>query len=352
MNDLDKHTESGYKGIYIFLLIVFIVIFFFSSYNIYKIMQEDDSAHRASYTNLGKTDYFVTIRSNDFIEDRALPSGRSYLSELTEKITMTMEYYFDSDVKLDLNKRHGISATIIGRYNQNPSSNFNPIIWEKEYEIKPTSEVTHKDSDEVSIRETFEIKLDDFNTEAKAFKEKFQVPVVIELLIQMPININASNDSYRINESYKVEATLPLDEKVFSINVGQGESNERYIQTIGEEEESSVDQRKLSLYIIIFVSSLSLLVITINKIRESIHNICEKDLIDKIKKDYDHIIVETKNMVDTHELIPINITTFEEMLDLASTTEKPIMLYEEHKLAVFYILSSGQIYSYIVKYKK
>ena len=351
MNDLDKHTEQNYKGIYIFLLIVFLIIFFFSSYNIYLISKHEDSQYRASYTKGGRTDYFVTISNNDFIEDRALPSGKSYITELTEKITFTKEYNFDSNVDLDFNRRHEITATIIGRYNQNPNSNFNPVIWEKEHSIKPEKTETFENASEFNIRETFEIDLREYNREARSFKEKFQIPVVIELVLAMPVSVNGSNSDYRVNDSSVVESSIPLDEKVFTINVSEQDQSENYIQELNETEEQTIDQRKLSLYIVIFVSSLSLIVITINKIRESLHNICEKDLIKKIKKDYDHIIVETKNMVDTHQLIPINITNFEEMLDLANTKEQPIMLYEEDKVAVFYIIIREQIYSYIVKIK-
>ena len=351
MNDLDKHAAQSYKGIYIFLLIVFLIIFFFSSYNIYLVTGHEESQYRASYTIGGKTDYFVTISDNNFIEERALPSGKSYITELTEKITFTKEYSFDSNVELDFNRRHEINATIIGRYNQNPNSNFNPVIWEKEYNIKPEKSEVFEGVSDYNIRETFEINLIEYNIEAKNFKEKFQIPVVIELVLAMPISTNGSNSDYRINDNSVVEATIPLDEKVFSVNVNEQDQSENFIQELNETEDQNIDQRKLSLYVVIFVSSLSLIIITINKIRESLHNVCEKDLIEKIKKEYDHIIVETKNMVDTHELVPINITNFDEMLDLANTKEQPILLYEEDKVAVFYIIIREQIYSYIVKIK-
>ena len=69
----------------------------------------------------------------------------------------------------------------------------------------------------------------------------------------------------------------------------------------------------------------------------------------KNKKDFNEIIIETDNMVDAKDLQPIVITSFEEMLNLATSLELPIILYEEANLAVFYIVKNELLYSFLVK---
>ena len=76
-----------------------------------------------------------------------------------------------------------------------------------------------------------------------------------------------------------------------------------------------------------------------------------KLFLKKLKRDYNEIIVETKNMVNVKNLKPIAITTFDELLNLSNSLEMPIILYEKDEVACFYIVKDKIIYTFLIKNK-
>jgi hypothetical protein len=335
--------------LYFILSFIFVITLSNSSFQLYKTYSDSKvQIDNMSYTNKSKISYFVTIKDNSFISSRVLPSGKTYITELVDNIRMTMEYEYDADLKLPFEQDHKIIATIYGLYNENPNSTRNPVIWEKEYSIKNLTKETVQDGDKVLITETFDIDLAIYNDEANRFKAVFSIPTIAYLEITMPVNIVGGNDDFELKENYTVLAKIPLTEKVFYIEASSNDESEKLVPSKNVEE-INIDQRQLTIHLVIAISSIVLLLISVKKIIDSNNKEEYYSYLDKIKKDFNEIIVETDNMVNAKDLQPIVITSFEEMLNLATSLELPIILYEEANLAVFYIVKNELLYSYLVK---
>jgi hypothetical protein len=320
-----------------------------SGYSLYKVYSDSQVVEdNLVYTNTGKVSYYVSIKDNDFISSKIMPMGQTYITSLVEKITMTMTYIYKADQALAIEEDHKVIANIVGLYNENPNSTKNPSIWEKEYTIKPLNKVTSSSKDEIKITETFEIDLSIYNDEATRFKTEFSIPTITYLEIIMPVNLIASTDKYELDENYRLMAKIPLTELVFDIDASSEDIAEKLVPSklINE---VAIDQRMLSIYLMLFIGSLVLALITIKKLLDQGEVEEFHSQIDKLKSEYNEIVVETDNMVDARELKPIVITTFDEMLNLATSLEMPIILFEENNLAVFYIVKGDIIYSYLLK---
>lgn len=338
--------------IYVTFSIIFIFMIALSGFGVYRTLKESKiDSNNMLYKNKSKVSYFVNIKENNFINSTVLGSGKTYITELVDNIKMTMEYEYDASLKLNLSKDYKIIATIYGLYNETPNSNRNPIIWEKEYVIKNLEKENLVESDNFKIKETFDLDLSIYNNEANKFKETFSIPTVSYLEVKMVVNVTGNNSEYNLRENKTVLAKIPLTDKVFHVEAQANEESENLVPS-NNISELQIDQRKLVIHFIIVVSSIILLVISIKKILDNVADDEFDAFLTNIKKEFNEIIVETDTMVDAKDLQPIIISSFEEMLNLATSLELPIILYEENNLALFYIVKNEILYSFLTKRNK
>ncbi len=344
--------EKKEKKILIFLLIVFIAIFINSAYNIYHYTTEiSGEKNNVSYTTSSKVEYFVYVEKNDFIVQKVLRSGSSYISSITEKLNMMMNYQYSSKKEFDISSKYSVSGVISAYYNLNPAEKYeNPKIWSKEFEIKESTSKEYKNTKEFTINESFDLDWKKINQEIDKFKENFSIPILARLEINMTVLLDGKNEKYDFEEKKVISASIPLSELIFSVETTSNDSEEKTV-TPNDIENIQDGQRKIFLFSVSIVIVSFAIIFTLNKIL-SYKNIKTFDKkIEEIKKDYNDIVVETKNMINTKGLKPIAITSFDELLNLAESLVSPIMLYKENKLACFYIVKADVIYMFIIKNK-
>ena len=73
--------------------------------------------------------------------------------------------------------------------------------------------------------------------------------------------------------------------------------------------------------------------------------------VDKLLKNYDRLIVETKTDFDMSNYNVTSVKSFTELLDVRDNLKLPIVYYNiiEHKKGIFYIKNNKDVYSLIVK---
>ena len=340
------------KKIFLFLLTIFIFILTISAIKVYLIIEDSKSTkNNLMYTNNTSIDYSVSINENEFIKNEDLESYEMFISETVRSIKMKMSYKYNASEDISVNETHKIFATIYGRYNETPTDpDNNPIIWQRKYVIKDRAAKEYPKTSLVDIEEEFDLDWNYYNQEVIKFKENFSLPTTAFLEVKMVVDIFGQSNNYTLNETKEVIANIPLAEQVFSVEKIE-EKDENKMVSSKDIISHQKEQRKLAAYIILVVISFVLVVITIKQILNCKEKQPFQEEIDQIKHDYDEIVVETKNMVDTTDLNPVTITTFDEMLNLADSLMMPIMLYEERNLACFYIIKSEMIYVYLRRNK-
>lgn len=345
-------TEKREKTLFLGLLFVFSFALLFSIYNTFKVLNDKDKPSGFVYNEKTNTNYTVSINKNEFIYNPVLPSNETYISSLVDKINMSMKYNYSSKDVIPLKISHRVIATVSGVYNQNPvEKQSNPTIWKKDYEIIPLKEEAYKSENKIDIDESFEIDWKFYNDEINRFKESFTIPIISKLDLKMIINMESYDSDYVIKETKEINASMPLSELVFKIDAQLTEEEEKVVP-LKDVDEKRDNERKALVYSFIGLMSAIMTVLTIKKLMsfnkiKSFHS-----RIENIKKQYNEIVVETKNMINIKGYKPIAITTFDEMLNLADSFLVPIILYEESNLACFYIVKDEVIYMYIIKNKQ
>ena len=82
----------------------------------------------------------------------------------------------------------------------------------------------------------------------------------------------------------------------------------------------------------------------------TINGVASFDIIKKILKEYDRLIVNTKTAPDTKGKKIVEVDSFDELLDVRDNLKLPIKYYivEEHKESKFYINHEEELYLYVV----
>lgn len=338
---------------FIFLSSFFTIMFLFSIFNVFVFMNgKNVNKNDIPYEINSKIDYLVFINKNDFIDKTILPAGETYISSITDKINMNMEYNYEAKKKLPITLSYKIVANIIGIYNLNPTErDTNPIIWKKEHTIKEFKEENYESIDKISIKENFDIDWHKYNDEILKFKEHFTMPLLSKLEVKMIVNLNVETEEYNLKETKEVTAYMPLTEQIFAVDAILNDKEQKNLTP--KNNTFLIDnQRKLGVYGFTTILSLFLAIVSIKKLTMFKKTKSFQSKIEDIKKEYNDVIVETKNMLSLKGLKPIAITSFDEMLNLADSFITPIILYEEKHLACFYIVKDEVMYMFVIKEKQ
>ena len=351
-NKLPKHKALFRKRVFVVLLILFLGIFAKSAYSITMLFVEAKKQNPAFiYTNSSTISYQVYLYPNDYIKEPTLPSGKTYITDLVQKITMTMEYDYSSTVLIPMEYQHNITATIYGLYNQDPTSDQNPVIWEKEFIIKPLTEKVVTSDKNFQVIETFDIDISQYNAAINSFKEHFAIPTVSYLEIKMPVTIRGNNVNYSIGETTNVVARIPLSDKVLNVDAELQKTETKKSPSLIMNE-LVISPREVTMHAFLISVTLILIGMTIHKMHRFKKQEDYESYLLKLKNEYNEIIVETNNMVDITNFKPVSITTFEELLNLSNSLLMPVMLFERPNVSCFYIVKDKIMYTYLLKNKK
>lgn len=335
------------------LLFVFFIIGLVSLLNIREISNDSKSTkYNLIYSNKSKVDYNLLLNENEFIKSEYIKSYETYISSLVKEIEMTMSYQYHGSSSLPIEKRSRVVATIYGLYNANPTEKVNnPIMWKKEFVIKDYKVDTRKEMSDFSVEETFKLDFGKFNKEVINFKQNFTLPTIAYLDVTLEVEFAGSNEEYNLKEKQVISAKIPLNEQVFSIDTQKDSSEEKSVLST-KTNIVRKSQRKFTVYIGLAAAAIILFIITLKQVLLSKDKQPFHEEVDAIKKSYDEIIVETKNMFNTKGLNLVKIINFDEMLNLADSLVVPIMLFEETNKATFYILKGDMFYFYVMDSKR
>lgn len=333
--------------IYYTLMIIFFFIFSWSGLKVVKILSELKSTkNNFIYSNKSNVYYDLEIADNEYIKKPDLSSYETYINALVKSINMNMKYKYSGSEKLPINLKYKVTATIFGLYNHSVTeASVNPKMWKKEYVLMPLIEKKYNNKD-FAIDEKFRLDWQDYNQEVWKFKESLSLPTTAYLEVKMVVEFNGENEKYTLNENREIVAKMNLSEQVFSIDTIKENIEEKVVPS-NDIKEINREQRKLTAYVVLAGLVFILILITIKQILNSKDSQPFHEEIDIIKKDYDEIVVETKNMVEIDGLNQVSIANFQEMLNLSDSMMLPIMLYETKRKAIFYIIKNDMIYLYI-----
>lgn len=332
------------KLVFYVILSLSIIIFCMGTILLIKTFTENKKDYIVKYSENGKTDYTVYLKENSYYNTKYLNSGMQYVASLINTINADFKYELHSDKNLTFNYKYKIIGTLQIFNKENPSK----VLYTKDNvlleEVKKSST-----SNNFVINENVNIDYDEYNNYVNSYKREYGLIVDSRLIITMNIDVDGkySDDVEKIDESNKLQITVPLSEQTLDITIDT--ANIDNSSNLSSKNSSRIDSSKLFLGIIlVFASGIGFIgskKIYENYKKGNIYTIT----LNKILKDYDHLIVNgTVSIQEDKYTNIVYPNSFEEMVDASTNLQIPILYYDviPGEKAFFIMTNNDTLYKF------
>ena len=290
--------------------------------------------------------YKVFLKENNFFDSRYLPEGRTYIASLIDYIDINFHYDVSYDRKLTGECKYKYVALV--RANKKNGGGY---YWEKEYDLTKEQTVDIKNNVNVSIDDNVKVDYSTYNKILSQFKKEYSVDTDAELKVIMRITNNSKLEkiSTPVEINSEMNLTIPLLEQSLEVSINKDVSNANSAITLKEKSNRpAYTIFKITGFILLIIPILGFINVTKINRKFKKKNLYELKL-DNILNNYDSIIANTKNMPDIKGFNRIDISTFEELIDVYNEVRMPINYYQKENESIFIIINDSIVWIYTLK---
>ena len=336
-----KHKiKLGIAGtILIVLAAVLILTYFKLSKNEYN-----------TYTEKAKVNYKVSLKENEFYQDKYLDEKSTIIASLINNIDVDFNYKMNLANEQDYTYEYKIVAKTNVRESSKSTS-----IYETTDELVSSIQ-QESNLKELNIADSVTIDYSEYNEKINKFINLYHLDNTTSTLqLEMYVYVINKYDGKQVNQDSKVMTLdIPLTARTVDISIGsnvvQGEG-----KILSKKSEYENIQYVLWIGIALAVVGVIVFVMLIKYIIEkrSAETMYAQEL-KQILFNYKSYIQKSNTPIDTKGYKVISINTFEEILGLRDTMQSPILMYAEEKeeRTKFMILTDKIMYLYILGAKE
>lgn len=321
----------------VIILLLLSLIIFFISINLLLISFNYYNKNKIKYNETSSSSYKVCLNNNNHYNEKCLKEGMSYVSSLTDYITVKFNYLRESNKKMSDSLRYYV-YTKTSIYDDDT----NKILYETEDKLTEEKDKVNKNSYILKIDEKCDVSYKKFNKMIDDYERKYGIKTNAKF--EVGLYIIRDNNKKRV--SY---FTMPLNQTTYTIEkINKNNYNVIYENTKKKEENNF--NIYLIIGIILLIISLLLLLVLANLVKASVISKSKYDkMLNKILREYDRIIVTVDDdLTGGKEILRIN--SFNELLDLKDSLNKPIIYTKINNIkSKFYIEDLDKVYTYVLK---
>lgn len=298
------------------LIVIFGYIYYLSGKNVY-----------IEYTEASDVDYKVYLKDNEFYEEEYMGKDQAYIATLIENVVADFTYEICMDKKnVDYQYSYSIDAQleIFDKHYDAPV--YNPtyvLVEEKTYQ--------QNSSDKLVINEEVSIDYNHYNNIAEEFVSVYELTnVESSLVVRMHVNVISTCEEFEgdATDTYTVSLLIPLTNITTSINISssipQAENKILACSRAGITKAVALK----TIYFLIFFECLVAIILAVFLFvtRDSNTNYASK--VARIVRNYKSYIQQIKNRFNTAGYQVLQVNTFNEMLEIRDTLQRPILMWE------------------------
>lgn len=335
----------GYKArlfinIFLFLLSILFCLFFASK------TLEREKLTPINYSEKGMVDYKVYLNENNFYEREYLEANKAYVASLIKNIDINFNYSFNIDDITNMDFDYKIIGELVIENNGGTKRYF-----EKNYTLLDEKKAKLQNNNIINIKENLLIDYDYYNKLANNFRNTYGVDTNSYLNVYLEVKSKTSDTlNYKIEETNRIPLKIPLSERAIEINFDSNNKDvTKYVIPTGK---VIFNLKYLILEIIFFIITSVCFVNFIKYLVVSFKQNTKYDkYVNKLLKEYDRLIVETKTSVDMSKYNIIEVKKFTELLDVRDNLKVPILYFNivKHQKGIFYIKDNDDIYLLTIK---
>ncbi len=299
-----------------------------------------------NYSENNSINYNVFLKENAFFEEPFLPEGRTYIASLIDYIDIFFHYNVSYDYNLSGKYKYKYVALL--RANKKDGGGY---YWERDYDLTDEKVLNLNNSSVLSINDNVKVEYSKYNEILSKFRKEYAVDTNAELKVIMKITgySTVENIGKPVELSSEMNLTIPLLEQSLEVGINKDVSNAHNAIALEEVSNSPIYLlfKVLGITLLVF-STLGFIYVTILNIRYKKANIYELKL-ESILNNYDSIIANVENMPETTGFNRIDVSTFEELIDVYNEVRMPINYYQKKNESVFIIINDSIVWIYTLK---
>ena len=336
-----------HKSIIISLFMVIIAGFFFKL----GFSTKEDLSVLYNYEVYKSDDYKVSLKPNDFYTSKVLSSGGYYASQSIDNFMINLKYDFKLDKSANLDYTYNVTADLVSKVNMN--DNQDKEVWHRTFNLIDNKN-TKDDMDSFSINQDVDIDYQYYNNLSHSYENKYGIVIDTTLKIYLNVYININLDNKNIDnpklQDY-IELDIPINSTVTQVNKNYQDITYNSITNTAK----NVYISEVIYYIIGILFIIGAVIIIIIKVKNVIANAnTYENNIKHILKYYSDLIVTVVNVPTLENLEVMNVTIFDDLIDIAEQNKKNIIYYEDikEKKSNFYVIVDKYVYIYVITQNK
>ena len=327
---------------------IFIFCFVVGSFFCIRKALSTVTTHQFFYTETSNLDYKTCLKENEYFTEKCLDKGNQYIASLIEYIDAEFKYNFNSSNVFDYKYKYSINAKIVAT-EKNDSSK---VLYEKSEVLLEEKTGNMKKSNSFVINEKVKIDYIKYNKLMTSFRKDYTLTLDSNLIITLNVVFDGDYDHVddKIETEQNISLTIPLSEQTLDIRMNYKDINNS--ETLSKKtNDELINKLFYGLGALFGLSTLVVIILLIkfvNKISVPKSNYTKK--LEKIMKEFNQIIVETKKAPAFDDAKIFEIDSFEELLDVRETILKPILFIKISNEKSYFIISNGEeVYRYVLK---
>ena len=279
-----------------------------------------------SYSEKSDVDYKVYLKENDFYDEEWLPKDQAYVATLIDSIKADLKYELDMHTD-DINYKYSYSIVAALEILDKKS---NETLFSPEYVMKENATYEQNSNNKLLINEKVDIDYGYYNDLATRFVDVYNLTdVVSTLVVNMNINVVGDSASFEQNSNnhYNVSLYIPLTSRTVSVEIKSTVPTEESKVLACKNAFNQDIFRNLAVILsVIFVILLLFFIAFIYLTRNEDINYSIK--VKKIFNAYRSYIQRINKAFDTNGYQLLEISSFDEMLEIRDIIQSPILMNE------------------------
>lgn len=342
-----KKTKKIKRSIKYISIVTLCLIISLACLAINQIINNEEKILWGKSTSNFDVSYKVYNNDNKFYEDEYLDEYGSYVSSITERIDFSVKYYFETTKNLNIDYTYDLSGEVLAEIYESGSTS---PIWSKELDINIENTEQLGNSNYLQLDKNISIPFKKYNDMMIEYKNNYRLNISSYIKFTITVNIN-SLKSINSNISNKDTLTIiiPLLQPTFKIDINKSVSNNRDIYLLTTNESNNLFLNLGIIGLVITIITSLILFLMYKKTRTKLELFKEQK--NNLLKKYEQIIITIEELPNVEGLETIEITDFNDLIDLEETLKIPIMYITilPNKESWFILIHNNFFYRFILK---
>jgi len=288
--------------------------------------------------------YKVNLKENAYFQNAEAGNTERYVGSMIKGVDIDFDYSSKAKEKGETKYKYTIETELIITDKDDTTHK----LWSKSEKLKEKENISKEN---IKFSDSVIIDYQKYDNLVKSFNQSYSLQTDANLYVRCKVNVDGKYDNIKENVNYQNEMVveIPLNETTILITPNVKNDNTRVIESVAEGFQI-VQITYYILMIIFFLSTLYCVTMRVELFYQQYKTETDYERkLRKILRDYDDIIVMSRNRPYIATKNIIKVTSFEELLDAQSELREPIIFYEKNNRAFFVISSETGAYEFVLE---